>query len=178
LRCSARVGTAVEEQILKRIESELRDAAAIGQLLLRRDMPCFSQTAASDFLSHYPFGTWRARPPGRENELIMEVSIQGDAVFGFWCLWAVVAEGAGEQRELVSLLRETKGWVTKVISDIIEARMLKTAPEKVLQDFAGFKLPQGALEFVGRWITGEISFVAPPKPARETNRREPQLDPT
>ena len=110
---------------------------------------------------HFIFRSLRVRPP-REG-LLTEVPIPGDTVIGLWCLWAAVAEVVEKQEELVSTLRETESPVTKVIADVIEARMRRADREKVLRDLARFNPPSNALEFVGRWISGQVSFVAPPK---------------
>ena len=53
------------------------------------------------------------------------------------------------------------------IAYALEARQQKVDPEKALKSFEIFDIPKNALEFVKRWITGEISFVRPSKPETE-----------
>jgi hypothetical protein len=166
LHRSTTLGIPSEQQTANLIENLSKEAAAIGQLLLCREMPCFSYAAISkSFMMHMRliFDSPPAKPPRREEELLMEVPIIGDTVIGLWCLWAAVAEVVEKQEELVSKLRETKIPVNNIIADVIEARMRRADREKVLRDLAMFNPQPNALEFVGRWITGQVSFVAPQK---------------
>ena len=167
LRDSTMLGIPSEQQIANQIENTSKYATAIGQHLLCREMPCFSYAAISNFLKvhnvDFIFRHRRAKPPRREKGLLMEVPIPGDTVIGLWCLWAAVAEVVEKQEELVSKLRETKIPVNNVIADVIEVRMRRADREKVLRDLASFNPPPNSLEFVGRWISGQVSFVAPPK---------------
>lgn len=176
LHYSTMPGVPSEQQIANWVEKMSKDAAAIGQLLLCEKMPCFSYAAISNTLRDMDFIFRRmwTRPRRREEELLMEVpmlgnTILGGTVIGLWCLWAAVAETMEEQEGLVSRLRETKIPVNTIIADVIEARMRRADREKVLRDLALFNPPRNALEFVGRWISGQVSFVAPP------NRRDATL---
>jgi len=166
---STQLGVPVDQEMVKRIENTSKGAAVISKLLLQREMPCFSHEAVSTptFALHKLAKSWPTRKPRSKETALVKVPISGEAVIGFWCLWAAVAEVTEKREELVSQLGETKNPVTKLISDAIEARMLRTTPEKVLQSLVKFNPPLNALEFVRRWISGQLSFVAPPKLGEE-----------
>ena len=166
LGLSAGLGIPMEQPMVEMMEATSKDAATIAELLLKREMPCFSREAMLSG-SH-----WHSRPrhllerwfprrlKSKEGPLV-KVPISGSAVIGFWCLWAALAEMIDDQKELVSSLREAGSPVTKLIADIVEARIQKTTPDYVLRDLASFNPPSNAMEFVRRWITGQVSFVAP-----------------
>ena len=169
LRASTVLGTTVEKEIAEQAESSSKQAAAIGELLLYKKKPCFSAQAV---LSQRGFVESLFEPPRLRSRAKLEkiplvhVPIQGDAVFGFWCLWAVDAEVTEKQEQAINALRKTKGSVTKVIADVIEARMISSPPDKMLQALAKFDLPADKLGLIRRWISSEVSFVARRKPKK------------
>ena len=164
LEASAIPGTTVEKQIAEEAERSSKHAATIGELLLHKKMPCFSAEALSSqrrLLLDYPFfepSMLRSRAKSDKIPLV-RVAIQGDAVFGFWCLWAVYAEVQEKQEKMISALRKTKGPVPKVLADVIEVRMLNSPSDKALQALTQFDIPPRKLQLIKQWISHQVSFV-------------------
>jgi hypothetical protein len=150
-------GIPVTESLAEVIEERLRTSGELGRVILNVSLPCFSYGSLPDLwlpsLRHFQ------KPP------LVEVPITWDAAFGLWCLWAAYAELGEEQAKNVDELGTMQSPVAKAIFNVLEARKGKITPDKALQSLEEFNIPPNALEFVRRWITGEISFV---------KRREPE----
>lgn len=155
LEYSPGFGVAVKDAFLEDIEVRSRAAGKLGRILLHTQFPCFTAEKV-DFWSMHD-----------ELELVkdplMKVPISWDVIFGLWCLWATTAELGEEQEHTVKDLEKIRSPVIKAIFDVLQARKQEINPDEVLQSLKDFNIPKNALEFVKRWITGQVSFVAPPK---------------
>lgn len=153
----------VEQQIPERLNEANKIAADIGKMLLKISLPCFSSkelsfwrgiTGSSTFLLRHS-RTW-----AKSEEIHpVRVPITADAMFGSWCLYAVSAEITGKPENFIKQVERSHIPIIKAIFDSIKARMHMITTDKALQSLSKFNLSQTALEFVERWITGQVSFV-------------------
>lgn len=158
------LGTKVEKEAAERAEGLSKQAATVGESLLHKKKPCFSDETVLLHLGLLEslVGRHQVRSRAESKRMpLVQVPIQGDAVFGFWCLYAVCAEAAEreKQEKVTSVLRKTKSPVTKVIADVIEARALSSPPDKILQALTQFDIPPHKLQLVKQWISRQVSFV-------------------
>lgn len=155
----------VEKQISEQLNEVIKSASRIGKVLLNKSLPCFSYKTVGnlrpnwDFYLERSFARWSKSIKGPK----VTVSISGDAIIGALCLWAAIAEVIKKQEKLVSQMKRLNSPVINAISDVIGARMYRITSDKVLLNLKRFNPPQTALEFIERWITGQISFVRPPR---------------
>jgi len=167
LRFSPGFGVSVKDDFFEAMEWRLRAAGKLGEVLLGDiQLPCFSaETLESDL--------WMLDELELVKDPLMKVPISWDVIFGLWCLWATTAELGGEQEHTVKDLEKIRSPVIKAIFDVLQARKQEINPDEALQNLKDFNIPKNALEFVKRWITGQVSFVAPPKmtsPLRKARR--------
>ncbi len=159
---------AVPEQISDHLSKINKIASEISEILLNMPLPCFSYKAISSrWRSQFPldFLLDPSRFPRIEGPQVT-VSITGDALIGGWCLWAAIAETIEKKGKLLGKMRKLQSPVIKAIADVIEARTYRTVPEEALEALKRFNPSQTALQFVERWINGQISFVQPSKPRK------------
>ena len=159
----------MRQEIALQLKEILKGVSELGKILINKPLPCFSYKAVNNSLKWGPsidffLEGWSDKRPESIKGQQVTVSISGDAIIGFWCLWSAIAETRRKQEGLVNQLKKSPSPVIKAISDIIEARMRRITPDEALQSIRKFNPPQDALHFVERWINNEISFVHPPKP--------------
>ena len=168
LEFSSQLGTVVEQTRFKKIEELLQSAAALGQILLHTALPCFSAETLSSAL---PSISWLIRRKLQKGAFVQLPSISWEAIFGFWCLWATIAEMRELQNELVVGLEEPPNPGMQAIMDVIKARMRNISWDEALRSLERFNPPTSALQFIKRWITGEVSFVKPPVPGKSEKEK-------
>lgn len=156
----------VEKQISKKLKRVIKSASEIGKILLNKSLPCFSYRALQNSFqrapdwSFYLKRSFTRRPESMKGPKVT-VSISSDVIIGAWCLWATIAEVIEKHEKLVSQMKRLQNPVINAISDVIGARMHRITSDKALGNLKRFNLPQTALEFVERWINGQVSFVRP-----------------
>jgi hypothetical protein len=161
-------GVPVDAQFSENLKIVIKSATEISKILLNMPLPCFSYRAVQNMLRRGPgldffFREWFVERSESIKGPKVTVPISGDAIIGVWCLLAASAEVIEKQKDLISGLKKQPSPVIKALSDTIEARMHGIILDKALQSLSNFNVPQTALEFVKRWITGQVSFVRAPK---------------
>ena len=153
------------------MEWRLRAAGKLGEVLLEDiQLPCFSaETLESDLWSMVLLDELEL-----VKEPLVKVPIMWNTIIGLWYLWAAIAELGEEWEENANQLKEIRSPVIKAIYEILQARKQEINPDEALQSLKDFNIPKNALEFVKRWITGQVSFVASLKmtsPLRKARNR-------
>jgi len=162
----------VKEQTLKELKIMEKIMSKVGKILLDKPLPCFSLPAGRlekdrlFFLSPFFWDSYFHRRVPKFKKLPMRVvdnksivCLSNDAIIGTWCLLAIIAEVQGKEEKLVRFLKRFNNPIFDAISDVIETRIYGSTSNKALEKLEKLNLPKTAVEFIEKWIKGQISFV-------------------
>jgi hypothetical protein len=134
-----------------------RAAEDVGLNLLRSKMPCFSysprfRSECDDLIEALERDIREIEPID-----IAKESISGGAALGIFCLFAVMSESSGRQKQLYDILVSSHNPLLNAIGEAVRARENPVVTGDLMSRFG--IMPDG-VDFVQRWITRRFSFIA------------------